>query len=261
MCRSLYSFTLALLLVAASWSYAADIAIVDYADEWNQQACVGSLLDDLGKGYDDITDQVENGDLNLDGYKILMIGSFATNNPALHALMDANAGEIEGFLARGGVVIELTQADQNQANIDWLPGDLSAARTDTDYPGIVILEDAHPIFHTPNELTEDDLSNWGISSGGWSTAWETFGAHSGFTVLAARDANGTSPCVLEAPYKKGRILLLSIALDKKHTLGTTPASLENSMLMMENILVEFTAAVEARAKSATTWGRIKVIYK
>jgi len=258
MYRSLYSLTLALLLVATSWAYAADIAIVDYADEWNKQACVGLLLDDLGRDYDDITDQVENGDLNLDGYKILIIGSFATNNTTLHTSMDANAGEIEAFLTRGGVVIELTQADQNQANIDWLPGDLSAARTDTDYAQIVILEDAHPIFNTPNKLTEDDLSNWGISSGGWSTAWETFGAHSGFTVLAARDANGTNPCALEASYGKGRILLLSIALDKKHTLGTTPASLENSMLMMENILAEFAAAVDARAKSATTWGKVKL---
>jgi len=250
--------TVALSVITASWTYAADIAIVDFADQWNLKACLGPLLDDLGQKYDDITGQVEKGQLDLSGYRIFIIGSFATNNATLHRSLDDNAGEIERFLADGGVVVELTQADQNQAVIDWLPEGLSAARTDLDYPQIVILEKDYPIFHTPNELTEADLSNWGISSGGWSSAWETFGAHSGFTVVAARDASGTSPCILEASYKKGRIMLLSIALDKKHTLGTTPASKENSMRLMENILAEYFVVVEVRGKYATTWGRIRM---
>jgi hypothetical protein len=243
--------------IAVSWGYAADIAIVDYADEWNHQACLGPLLDDLGEDYDDISADVEDGNLDLSGYKTFMIGSFVTNNSALHASLDNNAAEIERFLSDGGMVVELTQADQNQAAIDWLPEGLSAARTDQDYAQIVILEADHPIFHIPNELTVDDLSNWGISSGGWSTAWETFGAHSGFTVVAARNANGTSPCILEAPYKQGKILLLSIAPDKKHTLGTTDESKENSMLLMENILAEYLTAVEVKGKFTTVWGQIK----
>lgn len=260
MYRGLYSCALAVVLLATSipWAYAADIAIVDFADQWNQKACLGPLLDDLGQKYDDITGQVEKGQLDLSGYRIFIIGAFVTNSPTLHTSLDDNAGEIEKFLAGGGVVIELTQADQNQANIDWLPNPLSAARTDLDYAQIVILEKDHPIFNTPNKLTEDDLSNWGISSGGWSSAWETFGANSGFTILAARAANGTSPCILEAPYKKGRVMLLSIALDKKHVLGTTPESKENSMLLMENILAEYATAVEARGKFATAWGKIKM---
>jgi hypothetical protein len=260
MYRGLYSFALAVItsIVVMSSGHAADIAIVDFADQWNNKACLGPLLDDLGQRYDDITGQVEKGDLNLSGYRILIIGAFATNNATLHNSLDNNAAEIERFLSDGGIVIELTQADQNQAAVDWLPGDLKATRTDLDYAQIVILEKDHPIFHVPNELTEDALSNWGISSGGWSTAWETFGTHSGFTVVAARDAKGTSPCILEATYKKGRIMLLSIALDKKHALGTTPASKENSMLLMENILAEYLVAVEARGRFAITWGRIKI---
>jgi hypothetical protein len=252
-----WALTLALLMVMVSWVYAANIAIVDYADEWNKQACLGTLLEDLGVDYDDISSEVEAGNLNLGAYNTLIIGSFVTNNGALHSSLDANEGEIQSLVASGGVVIELTQADQNQANVDWLPDGLVAVRSDTDYAQIVILEEDHPIFHEPNELTEADISNWGISSGGWSSAWETFVAQIGFTILAARDANGTNPCILEATHEQGRIMLLSMALDKKHTLGTTPASIENSMLLMENILADLAVAVEARDKCATTWGRIK----
>lgn len=245
-------------IIIASWAYAADIAIVDYADEWNKEACLGPLLDDMGESYDDISADVEDGNLDLAGYRTLIIGSFVTNSSALHTSLDNNAGEIESFVSGGGVVIELTQADQNQNTVDWLPGDLSATRTDTDYPLVVILEADHPIFHSPNELSEDDLSSWGISSGGWSTAWETFGASSGFTIVAARADNGTNPCILEASHGNGKILLLSIAPDKKHVLGTTPESIDNSMLLMENILAEYAAAVEAIGKAIVAWGEIKL---
>ena len=48
-----------------------------------------------------------------------------------------------------------------------------------------------------------------------------------------------------------------MALDKKHVMGTTPESKENSMLLMENILAAYAAAVEFRGKTATTWGNLK----
>jgi len=237
---------------------AVNIAIVDFADEWNKQACLGPLLDDLGQKYVDITTMVEKGELKVDGYNTFIIGSFVTNNAVLLNSLNNNAANIEQFLADGGSIIELTQADQNQAQIKWLPKPLEAARTDLDYAQIVILDKAHPIFNKPNKLGEAELSGWGIKSGGWSTAWETFGTHSGFNVLAAKDNAGSNPCILDSNYKNGRILLLSIAPDKKHILGTTPASTENSMKLMENILTEYSPApVESRDKIATVWGNIK----
>lgn len=248
-----------MLIIVSLSSHSAVIAIVDYADEWNKQACLGPLLNDLKQKYDDVTSKVEKGELSLDGYKMLMIGSFTTNNPTLHNSLDKSAAKIEAFLANGGVVVELTQADQNQASIDWLPKPLGATRTDLDYAQIIILEKNHAIFNKPNKLGEAELSGWGIKSGGWSTAWETFNnAHSSMTVLAANNAQATNPCILEGKYKNGRVLLLSIALDKKHVLGTTPASIENSMKMMENIIAEYMPlSVENKGKITTTWGEIK----
>ena len=42
-----------------------------------------------------------------------------TNNPKLHQSLDKNAKAIQDFAKKGGIVIEPTQADQNEANVDW----------------------------------------------------------------------------------------------------------------------------------------------
>ena len=44
-----------------------------------------------------------------------------TNNPGLHQNLDKNAKVIQDFVENGGIVWEPTQADQNEANVDWLP--------------------------------------------------------------------------------------------------------------------------------------------
>jgi len=263
MYKALRSIVLAAMILITGVSYAADIAIVDFADQWTRQACLGPLLDDMGEDYDDITADVEKGNMALGGYRTLIIGGMVTNNPTLHRSLDDSAGEIERFVSGGGVVVELAQSDGNERVVSWLPGDLSAVRTDIDYLNVVILETDHPIFHTPNELTEDDLSAWQMNIGFISpTVVEAFGTHSGFTIVAARNNSGLNPCILEASYKSGRILLLSIGLDKMHLLGSSDKARENSMLLMENILAEYVTvdsivAVAAAGKSVTVWGEIK----
>jgi hypothetical protein len=212
----------------------------------------------MGEDYDDITADVEKGNMDLGGYRTLIIGGMATNNPTLHRSLDDSAGEIERFVSGGGAVVELGQSDSDQRAVSWLPGDLSAFRTDTDYANVVILETDHPIFHTPNELTEDDLSGWQMDLGFISpTVVEAFGAHSGFTIVAARNNSGLNPCILEASYKSGRILLLCIGTDKMHLLGRSDKAKENSMFLMENILAGNVTAVAATGKSVTVWGEIK----
>ena len=260
MYKTLRSTVLAAMILITGVSYAADIAIVDFADQWTNQACLGPLLDDMGEDYDDITADVEKGNMDLGGYRTLIIGGLVTNNPTLHRSLDDSAGEIERFVSGGGVVVELGQADDHQADVSWLPGDLSAVRTDTDYANVIILETDHPIFHTPNELTEGDLSAWQTGIG--PTVGDAFGNHSGFTVVAARNNSGLNPCILEASYKRGRILLLCIGADKMHFLGHSDKARENSMFLMENILAEYVTvenatAVAAAGKSVTVWGETK----
>ena len=110
-----------LMCVVATAASAEEIAIVDVADQWTLSAAVTLSLEDMGLPFDDLTGDVEGGSLNLSGAVLFIISSMATNNAAVHQGLDDNAQVIQDFVESGGVVIETTQADQNEANVDWLP--------------------------------------------------------------------------------------------------------------------------------------------
>jgi len=90
------------LLASIGVAYAADIAIIDYDDEWTKVAAVGPCLDEYGYKYDDITQDVQDGNLTLDGYKLLFMSAMYTNNATLHQNVDKNEAKIHDFV-KGGV--------------------------------------------------------------------------------------------------------------------------------------------------------------
>jgi len=103
------------VLVCASCfaSDAAQIAILDYADEWTKTTGVGPLLDAARVSYVDLTPMLERRQLDLAGYDILIIGSFFTNSSELRENLNLQAKALRDFVERGGVIVEFTQADQN----------------------------------------------------------------------------------------------------------------------------------------------------
>ena len=104
---------------------AQKIAVVDFADQWTQVDALRQTLDEFKVQYDDLTKDIENGKLKFEvEHKLFFIGSMTTNDPKLHQSLDDNAQEIQDFVKNGGIVIEPTQADQNEANVDWLPNGL-----------------------------------------------------------------------------------------------------------------------------------------
>ncbi len=99
-------------LVAISVGFAADVAIIDYADEWTKVEALAPTLDELGIKYDNLTDDLEQGKLQFKSeHRIFFISSMTTNNATLHANLDKNEKVIHDFVKRGGVTIEPTQAD------------------------------------------------------------------------------------------------------------------------------------------------------
>ena len=153
------------LLVSAGAVYAADIAIIDYADEWTKSAALGPSLDEYGYQYDDITEDVQDGTLNLAGYKLLFMSAMYTNNAALHQSVDNNADVIQDFVKGGGIVIEPTQADQNEANVDWLPDGLVCVRSDPDPSRFVIEVPDHPVFMSQTNSQKMSSSGGLIKAG------------------------------------------------------------------------------------------------
>ncbi len=234
---------------------AAEIAVVDFADQWTKVDALRQTLNEFKVEYDDLTDALEGGQLPFKAEnRIFLIGSMTTNNAVLHQNLDKNAKAIQDFVENGGVVWEPTQADQNEANVDWLPPELSCVRSDPDSPDFEILAADHPLFNIPNRMDEKSFKDWGY--GNWPTVWEVIASQNGFDVLM--ESLGR-PVIMEAIYGKGKFLMMAIAPDKYHIVGNDDNTKDMAKLFMENLLnyVEEYAAVEADGKLTTRWANLK----
>ena len=234
---------------------AAGIAVVDFADEWTKVDALRQTLDELDVAYDDLTNALEGGQLLFKAeHKIFLIGSMTTNNAVLHQNLDKNAKAIQDFVKNGGIVWEPTQADQNEANVDWLPPELSCVRSDRDSKDFEILAGDHPLFNKPNRMDEKEFKDWGF--GNWPTVWEVINSQNGFDVLMESLGD---PVIMEAIYGKGKFLMMAIAPDKYHIVGKDDRTKDMAKLFMENLLnyVEEYAAVEADGKLTTKWANLK----
>ncbi len=244
------------LVLSAMVVQAAGIAVVDFADEWTKVDALRQTLDEFKVEYDDLTNALEDGQLPFKAeHRIFLIGSMTTNNAVLHQNLDKNAEAIQDFVKDGGIVWEPTQADQNEANVDWLPPELSCVRSDLDSPDFSILAADHPLFNKPNRMNEDSFKDWGHQN--WPTVWEVITSQKGFDVLM--DSLG-DPVIMEAIYGEGKFLMMAIAPDKYHIVGNDDNTKDMAKLFMENLLnyVEEFAAVEADGKLTTTWVNLKI---
>jgi hypothetical protein len=242
-----------LALIAPLGHAANPVAVVDFADQWTKVAAVGPLLQKLKIPYDDLTPEVEKGSLKLAGQRILFLGSMVTNNPTLHTNLDKNADAIQAFAKGGGAVIEPTQADQNEANVDWLPPGLKCVRSDPDSPDFKIEKPKHLMFNAPNKLTDDDFKAWGHQ--GWPTVWEVLAVLEGFDLLASSQ---NRPVIGEATFGSGRFVMLSIAPDKYALAGNDDRTKEKAALFFENLVNTYLPTdVSPRGRLATTWAAIR----
>ena len=248
-------FSILVLVLSVMVVQAANIAVVDFADEWTKVDALRQTLDEFDVSYDDLTDALEDGQLQFNAdNKIFLIGSMTTNNATLHQNLDKNAKAIQDFVENGGIVWEPTQADQNEANVDWLPPELSCVRSDRDSPDFEILEANHPLFNKPNRMDEKMFKDWKHQN--WPTVWEVITSQNGFDVLMESLGD---PVIMEAEYGKGKFLMMAIAPDKYHIVGNDDNTKDMAKLFMENLLnyVEEYAAVEADSKLTTTWAELK----
>lgn len=228
-----------LVCVSCFASDGAQIAILDYADEWTKTTGVGPLLDAARVSYADLTPMLERRQLDLAGYDILIIGSFFTNSSELRENLNLQAKALRDYVERGGVIVEFTQADQNERSVAWLPQGVSVVRCDTDYEGVKLLRPEHLLFTTPNPISEGDLGGWKILQ--WPTVWESFSQVEGCAILGARNAEGHLPAIIECGWGSGRVLLFAMAPDKAVQLGNEAAR-QVVVRMIQNIIAYGQAA-------------------
>lgn len=235
---------------------AAKIAVVDFADQWTKVDALRQTLDEFKVEYDDLTIALEGGTLPFKAEnRIFLIGSMLTNNVLLHQNLDKNAEAIQDFVENGGIVWEPTQADQNEANVDWLPPGLVCLRSDTDQADVKILKADHQLFNEPNRITENTFEGWGFQD--WPTVWEVITSQTGFDVLME---SLEKPVIMEAEFGKGKFLMMAIAPDKYHIVGNDDHTKDMTKIFMENLLsyVEEFADVESIGKLTTKWAYLKM---
>ena len=255
--KNIYLFVLLTILKVSLIfdGYCAKLAMVDYADQWTKVDALRQTLDKFKVEYDDYTKRIEKGELKfIPENKLFFIGSMTTNNAALHQGLDKNAGVIQKFVKNGGIVIEPTQADQNEANVDWLPDSLVCVRSDPDRAVFKIKKPNHSLFKAPNVLNEKSFQGWGHQ--GWPTVWEVIATQKGFDIIM--ESQGET-AIMEAEYGKGKFVMMALAPDKYHIVGNDDNTKKQAGRFMENLLEAFlfSLPVEVSCKLTTKWASLK----
>lgn len=177
--------------------------------------------------------------------QLIAFGSFTNNGDVYRQYLARHGTSLARFVARGGVVLEMTQSDQFGASVAWLPEGMEARRGDRDLHVLHAIDPEHPLVRA---LFPPDRSRIDDAYVGHDQAnWESFERTQGLRVLAASAPNGSSPCLLEGAHGKGRVLLASLWLDKGFDREGRPRASERN----RTLAGRFFAAVVQHVRAVT----------
>jgi len=180
----------------------------EVADRWTEAVGLGEMLS--GAGFDAAPIDPA-APLALDGVDLVAFGSFCTESPAYAPMIERETDALRAFVRGGGVVLQMTQADQTEATPPWLPEGLEYRREDPDMGPVQPLdpERAHPLVRGLDLARFNRLRHFSRPA-----SWETPGPCSGFEVLLGTDPVARNPALVEAAVGEGRVILTSLFLDK-----------------------------------------------
>ena len=181
----------------------------EVADRWTNHIGLRRSLE--AAGFETRAFDPENGlEKNCD---VLVLGSFLSEDATYRAWAKSQAKALDRFLARGGVVLQMTQADQTESTPAFLPGKLKIKRTDKDAASVLVLADSHPLVaNLPRRSSSKKQLELPMHHRQGS--WESQRDQKGFRVLLALDATHRDPVLVEAEVGKGRLLMTSLFFDK-----------------------------------------------
>jgi len=190
--------------VVAAMMMAPQAWVFDHTDAWTQSAHAESRLRAAGFAVSRLSAGDDIGKLPPG---LIVFGSFSSEAPGADRV--AKHPGLTDWIRRGGVLLQLTQADQNEAEPPFLPSGLRATRDDADFPSLHLSKASHPLVA-------------GLGAGPFAfhparTSWETFRSQRGFEVLASADWEGSRPALMTSTLGRGAIVLTSLALDKEIT--------------------------------------------
>lgn len=193
---------------------------------------VPPALTQLGATVDLLTpDQVAYGDLSR--YDVVMTGVRAYERRA--DLRASNQRLIDYARNGGTVIVQYNKFEFNQAQYGPYPGQVSSNRvTDEDTPVRVLVPD-HPVFSTPNRVTEDTWRGWvqerGLYFFNSATADERYVDLVEMTDPFPNNPGPKRGALVEASVGEGRWIYVGLNLWRQ-----LPAGTEGAYTLMANLL-------------------------
>ncbi|MDQ8206030.1 metallophosphoesterase [Coraliomargarita sp. SDUM461003] len=173
--------------------------------------------------YDDTVNPSEDVDL-------IFFGSFISENEDYASYMSQYADDLYNFVDRGGLLVQMAQADQTEPVPPFFPTTQNASRVDDDFAQARVLSPDHPLMSnvpvSGNPANVEFVNGIGGSYED-NVVWESFYTFFGFEVILAGDADARYPALMEGAYGQGRILLAAMGNDKilRNDIDIAPESL------------------------------------
>ncbi|HVJ87415.1 MAG TPA: PQQ-binding-like beta-propeller repeat protein [Caulifigura sp.] len=227
------------------------IAIIQTADDFTHALGLSEFLDGEKVAYTDFSADFEAGTLpDLGQVDVLIVGSFVTNDPQKRAAYGKAGKQMQDFVARGGVVAVLDQADQDLNNEAWIPAPHRLKRTDPDSAAAYPLQPKHPLLTAAEPVSAADLRGWRtpVTWRSENTVWEALGEWSEAAVIlgTTQSVSPKAAGLVETGWGKGRAVFYAMAVDKAVVCGNEPAK-KGSTKLLRNLLAYSALVKEGRA--------------
>jgi len=180
--------------------------VFEQNDQWTKSALATRRLEEAGFRVEPLP--LDRSPQGLDG-DLIFIGSFACEHPGYADYMRRYAKDLQDFVSKGRLLVQMTQADQFERRPPFLPDALEATRGDRDFETAFAVDPRNRLlsgmtFGSRRTLSFDSTR----------TIWEAFTHQAGFEVVLAGDDHAQHPALLEAAHGRGRIVLAALSIDK-----------------------------------------------
>jgi len=181
-------------------------AVLEITDQWTKSAHGAERLEEAG--FRVVALPLDHSPLDC-GADLMFIGSFFCEHPTYPEYLRRHAGALSAFVEEGGVLVQMTQADQFEAEPPFLPDSLRAKRGDTDFETAWVINPQSALL-AGMELGDTKTLRFDTTR----TIWEAFTYQKGFEVILAGDEHAQAPALMEGAWGKGRVILAALSLDK-----------------------------------------------
>jgi hypothetical protein len=253
MTRATLAASLAITLCLTSGVFSADarVAFVETKDTYTHAAGLSKFLAAEKVASYDLSDDLSRGSLpDLSQFDLLIVGSFITTDPHM-AKRYREAGEkLRRFVAEGGVVAVLDQADQDLAEETWMEPERRLRRADPDAGTAFISRPDHLLLTAREPVRPADLRNWRVPTNwrGPNTIWEAFNEWNEAAVIlgSSDDETPVTAGLIEMGWGKGRAVFYAMAPDKAFVAGNAVAKAGGTKLL-RNLLAYAAIVREGKA--------------